>query len=79
MRHLALLAVLGGSISAMGSPAAAQNTIAIPAGANVYIDRLEPAFESDIRAELKRQRVPLQIVSSEDLVEELKKQIQRLP
>jgi hypothetical protein len=67
MRNLTLVALLGGSVSAM-SPvgAAAQNKTTIPAGAQIYLDRLEAGFETDLRAELQRQKVPLQIVSSED-------------
>ena len=67
MRRFLLVAVLGGSLSAMWVVGAtAQNKITIPAGTRVYIDRLEARFESDIRAELERQKVPLQIVSAED-------------
>jgi hypothetical protein len=64
---LTLVALLGGSVSAMSVVGtAAQSKATIPAGAQVYMDRLEAGFESDVRAELQRQKVPLQIVSSED-------------
>jgi hypothetical protein len=67
MRRFILVAVLGGSLSAMWVVGAtAQNKTTIPAGAQVYIDQLEARFESDVRAELDRQKVPLQIVSAED-------------
>jgi hypothetical protein len=68
MRHLIFVALLSGSVSAMWTVGAGfcANKATIPAGAQVYIDRLEAGFERDIRAELERQKVPLQIVSSED-------------
>jgi len=67
MTNLTLGALLGGSVSAMSAVgAAAQNKATIAAGAPVYMDRLEAGFERDLRAELERQKVPLQIVSSED-------------
>ncbi len=64
--HLIVAAALTGSVHSISAvSAAAQSKTTIPEGAQVYIDR-GAQLENDIRAELERQKVSLQIVSAED-------------
>ena len=48
---------------------ATTQTLSIPAGAAVYIDKMDPEFEVDFRAELSRQKVALTVVSTVEAAE----------
>ena len=43
----------------------------VPAGAAVYIDKMDPGFAVDFRAELSRQKVALTVVSTAEAAEVL--------
>ena len=50
---------------------ATTQTLSIPGGAAVYIDKMDPEFEVDFRAELSRQKVALTVVSTAEAAEVL--------
>jgi len=52
-------------------PLATAQTLSIPAGAAVYIDKMDRELEVDFRAELTRQKVALTVVSSAEEAEVL--------
>src|SRR5262245_31600747 len=69
MMTLRLAAGLVASSLSFAPSLATAQTLRVPAGAAVYIDKMDPEFAADFRAELTRQKVALRIVSSAEEAE----------